>query len=33
LADVAGMIERGEITHGIVIGGFYWLNLYRQEHG
>jgi len=33
LADVPAMIEKGEITHGIVIGGFYWLNLYRQKHG
>jgi len=33
LADVPRMIETGGITHGIVIGGFYWLNLYRQEHG
>ena len=32
LADVAGLIETGKITHGIVIGGFYWLNLYRQKH-
>jgi len=33
LADVPRMIQVGEITHGIVIGGFYWLNLYRQKHG
>jgi ADP-ribose pyrophosphatase len=33
LGDVPQMIEKGEITHGIVIGGFYWLNLYRQKHG
>jgi ADP-ribose pyrophosphatase len=33
LAVVERMIERGEITHGIVIGGFYWLNVYRQKHG
>jgi 8-oxo-dGTP pyrophosphatase MutT (NUDIX family) len=33
LAEVPRMIEKGEITHGIVIGGFYWLNLYRQKHG
>jgi 8-oxo-dGTP pyrophosphatase MutT (NUDIX family) len=33
LADVVRLIETGKITHGIVIGGFYWLNLYRQEHG
>ena len=33
LAKIPQMIRAGEITHGIVIGGFYWLNLYRQEHG
>jgi ADP-ribose pyrophosphatase len=33
LADVLRMIETGGITHGIVIGGFYWLNLYHQKHG
>ncbi len=33
LAEVPRLIEKGEITHGIVIGGFYWLNLYRQIHG
>jgi 8-oxo-dGTP pyrophosphatase MutT (NUDIX family) len=33
LADVAGMIETGRITHGIVIGGFYRLDLHRQKHG
>jgi len=32
LSDVARLIETGKITHGIVIGGFYWLNLYRQKH-
>ena len=32
LASIPQMIETGEITHGIVIGGFYWLNLYRQKH-
>lgn len=31
LADVARMIETGRITHGIVIGGFYWLKLYQQR--
>ena len=31
LADIPQMIESGKITHGIVIGGFYWLNLYRQR--
>jgi ADP-ribose diphosphatase len=33
LLEVPRLIEKGEITHGIVIGGFYWLNLYRQKHG
>jgi ADP-ribose pyrophosphatase len=33
LAGIPEMIQAGRITHGIVIGGFYWLNLYRQEHG
>ena len=33
LADVPRMIETGKITHGIVIGGFYWLDIYRQKHG
>jgi len=30
LADVTRMIGAGEITHGIVIGGFYWLCQYRE---
>ncbi len=33
LADVARLIETGKISHGIVIGGFYWLDIYRQKHG
>lgn len=33
LADVARMIKTSKITHGIVIGGFYWFDMYRQEHG
>lgn len=33
LAAIPQMIETGKITHGIVIGAFYWLNLYRQKHG
>ncbi len=33
LVEVPRLIEKGEITHGIVIGGFYWLNLYRQKLG
>ena len=32
LAGIVPMIETGRITHGIVIGGFYWLDLYRQKH-
>jgi ADP-ribose pyrophosphatase len=32
LADVPRMIQAGEIRHGIVIGAFYWLNLYRKKH-
>jgi len=31
LADISHMIASGQITHGIVIGGFYWLNLYRHR--
>jgi len=31
LAQVPEMIQSGQITHGIVIGGFYWLNLYRKR--
>jgi 8-oxo-dGTP pyrophosphatase MutT (NUDIX family) len=31
LADIPRMIQTGEITHGIVIGGFYWLDHYRQR--
>lgn len=30
LAQIPGMIRSGQITHGIVIGGFYWLWQYRQ---
>lgn len=30
LADIPGLIRTGKITHGIVIGAFYWLNLYRR---
>ena len=32
LAEVPGMIRAGKITHGIVIGGFYWLELHRRKH-
>jgi len=31
LADIPRMIQAGEITHGIVIGGFYWLQLHLQR--
>lgn len=31
LADIPRMIQTGEITHGIVIGGFYWLDQYRRS--
>ena len=32
LADIPRMIESGKITHGIVIGGFYWLEQYRKRN-
>jgi len=32
LADIPRMIEAGEITHGIVIGAFYYFDLYRRKH-
>jgi ADP-ribose pyrophosphatase len=32
LDAVHRMIERGQITHGIVIGGFYWLDHYLQKY-
>jgi len=31
LPEVTRLIETGKITHGIVIGGFYWLNLCRKK--
>ena len=31
LAEIPRMIQAGEITHGIVIGGFYWLDQYRRS--
>jgi ADP-ribose pyrophosphatase len=31
LSDIPRMIRAGEITHGIVIGGFYWLDLHRRK--
>jgi ADP-ribose pyrophosphatase len=30
LADVPELIRTGKITHGIVIGAFYWLDHFRQ---
>jgi len=30
LADIPELVRTGKITHGIVIGGFYWLDLYRR---
>lgn len=32
LAEIPALIRTGKITHGIVIGGFYWLNDYRAAH-
>lgn len=31
LAEVPQLIRTGQIMHGIVIGGFYWLNLRHRE--
>lgn len=31
LRDIPDYIRTGKIRHGIVIGGFYWLNLQRRE--
>jgi ADP-ribose pyrophosphatase len=31
LAEVPDMIRTAKITHGIVIGGFYWLELHRRK--
>jgi len=31
LTEVPDMIRTGKITHGIVIGGFYWLELHRKK--
>jgi ADP-ribose pyrophosphatase len=30
LADIPELIRTGKITHGIVIGAFYWLDLHRR---
>ena len=32
LAEVTDMIRAGKITHSVVIGGFYWLELHRRKH-
>jgi len=31
LADISRMVREGEITHGIVIGGFYWLEMHLRQ--
>jgi 8-oxo-dGTP pyrophosphatase MutT (NUDIX family) len=31
LAEIPAMVERGEITHALVIGAFYWLDVYRRK--
>jgi ADP-ribose pyrophosphatase len=31
LADIPRMIKSGEITHGIVIGAFYFFDCYRRR--
>ncbi len=31
LVDIPSLIQSGKITHGIVIGAFYWLDLHRQR--
>ncbi len=33
LANIDDMIRSGEIVHGIVIGGFYWLKQYLAARG
>jgi len=33
LAEIPNLIRTGKITHGIVIGGFYWLNDQRTTGG
>ena len=33
LAEIPDLIRTGKITHGIVIGGFYWLNDQRTTGG
>ena len=31
LAEVPDMIRTGKITHSVVVGGFYWLELHRRK--
>ncbi len=31
VAEISNLVRTGKITHGIVIGGFYWLNEYRRR--
>jgi 8-oxo-dGTP pyrophosphatase MutT (NUDIX family) len=31
LADVPGLVADGTITHSLVVMGFYWLSLYREN--
>ena len=31
LADIPSLIQSGKITHSIVIGAFYWQDVYRRE--
>ena len=33
LREIPDLVRTGRITHGIVIGAFYWLDLYRRRHG
>ncbi len=32
LTGIPELIRTGQIAHGIVIGAFYWLDLYQREH-
>lgn len=31
LAEIPALIRAGQITHSVVIGAFYWLDLYRRR--
>jgi 8-oxo-dGTP pyrophosphatase MutT (NUDIX family) len=33
LAEIPDYIRTGKITHSVVVGAFYWLNLYRNGQG